>query len=109
MGSKAFEVTDANFQREVLNAQEPILVDFGADWCPPCKMIDPLVDQIAVEYAGKLRVGKVDADANPDVVMQYQVMGLPTLILFKGGEPVERITGYQPKDKITNKLVPHLS
>jgi len=108
MGSKAFEVTDANFQREVLNAQEPILVDFGADWCPPCKMIDPLVDQIAVEYAGKLRVGKVDADANPDVVMQYQVMGLPTLILFKGGEPVERITGYQPKDKITNKLVPHL-
>lgn len=108
MGSKSFEVTDANFQHEVLNAQDPILVDFGADWCPPCKMIDPLVDQIAAEYAGKLRVGKVDADANPDVVMQYQVMGLPTLLLFKGGEVVERITGYQPKDKITHKLVPHL-
>jgi thioredoxin 1 len=71
-------------------------------------MIAPIVDQIAEEYDGKLRVGKLDADANQDILIRYGVMGIPTLLLFKGGELVERITGYQPKDKITNKLMPHL-
>ena len=109
MSDKTFEVTEANFQKEVLESTEPVLIDFWAEWCTPCKMIGPLVDQIADEYQGKVRVGKLDADANPDVLMRYNVMGIPTLMLFKGGEAVERITGYQPKDKITSKLVPHIS
>lgn len=109
MSDKTFEVTEANFQKEVLESTEPVLIDFWADWCTPCKMISPLVEQIADEYKGKVRVGKLDADANPDVLMRYNVMGIPTLMLFKGGEAVERITGYQPKDKITSKLVPHIS
>ncbi len=109
MGAKTFEVTETNFQDEVLGSSQPVLVDFWAEWCGPCKMIAPLVDQIAEEYDGKIRVGKLDADAHQDVLMRYGIMGIPTLILFKGGQPVERITGYQPKDKITNKLLPHLS
>lgn len=108
MSDKTFEVTEANFQKEVLESTEPVLIDFWAEWCTPCKMIGPLVEQIADEYKGKVRVGKLDADANPDVLMRYNVMGIPTLMLFKGGEAVERITGYQPKDKITSKLIPHL-
>jgi thioredoxin len=109
MGANTFEVTESNFQDEVLNSKEPVLVDFWAEWCGPCKMISPLVEQLATEYAGKIRVGKLDADANPDVLMRYNVMGIPTLILFKNGQAVERVTGYQPKDRIKNKLVPHLS
>lgn len=109
MSSKTFEVNETNFQNEVLDSQQPVLVDFWAEWCTPCKMIAPMVDEIATEYDGQVRVGKLDADANADVLMRYGVMGIPTLILFKGGQPVVRITGYQPKDKITSKLLPHLS
>lgn len=106
---KPFEVNGPEFQSEVLNSQTPVLVDFWAEWCGPCKMIAPIVEEIAREYDGKLRVAKVDADVNQDVIMQYGIMGIPTLILFKGGQPVERITGYKPKDKILDKLTPHLN
>jgi thioredoxin 1 len=109
MGSKTFEVTQSNFQSEVLASEQPVLVDFTAEWCPPCKMIAPLVDQIAEEYQGKIRVGTLDADAHPELQVDYGVMGLPTLILFKGGQPVERIIGFQPKTKIVSKLSPHLA
>jgi thioredoxin 1 len=109
MGSKTFEVTQANFQNDVLNSQTPVLIDFWAEWCGPCKMIAPIVDQLADEYGGKLKIGKLDADENQDVLMRYGVMSIPTLILFKGGQPVVRITGYQPKDRIRNQLQPHMS
>ncbi|GIL08899.1 MAG: thioredoxin [Chloroflexota bacterium] len=109
MGKLTFEVTGDNFQAEVLDSDTPVLVDFWAEWCGPCKMIGPIVDEIAAEYQGRLRVGKLDADQYGDILMQYQIMGIPTLLLFKGGEVVERIVGYQPKDRITGKLTGHLN
>jgi thioredoxin 1 len=100
-------VSEADFQDEVLNASEPVLVDFSAVWCQPCKMLDPIVKQLAEEWQGRVKVVKLDADQNPGILMQYNVMGIPTLLLFKGGELKERITGFQSKDKLVSKLTPH--
>jgi thioredoxin 1 len=107
--SKPFEVTDATFEQDVLEADELVLVDFWAEWCGPCKMIAPIVEELANEYDGTLKVGKLDADVNVNTMMAYGIMGIPTLILFKDGEAVERITGYMPKDKLVARLLPHLS
>ncbi|MCA9903257.1 MAG: thioredoxin [Anaerolineae bacterium] len=104
-----FEVTTGNFQKEVLESNEPVLIDFWAEWCGPCKMIAPIVDQIAQEYDGKLRVGKLDTDTHGEVAMKYGIMGIPTLLLFKGGQVAARITGYQPKERIVGQIKPHLS
>jgi len=108
MGAKTRDVNEAEFQQEVLDSSMPVLVDFTAEWCSPCKMLSPIVDEIASQYEGKLRVVKVDADANENVMQQYGILGLPTLMLFKNGEVVERITGFKPKDKILGKLDGHL-
>jgi len=105
----AFDVTEATFQKEVLESKLPVLIDFWAEWCVPCKMIEPHVLALAAEFEGKMRVGRVDADANPNVMMEYGIMGIPTLILFKEGQPVERLTGYMPKERIVSKLEAHLS
>ncbi len=101
-------VTEDNFQNEVLNADKPVLVDFTAVWCQPCKMIDPIVKQLAQDWDGKVKVVKLDADQNPNIMMQYGVLGIPTIMLFKSGELKERVTGYQPKDKLVAKINPHI-
>jgi len=102
------EVDETTFQNEVLTASEPVLVDFSAVWCGPCKMLDPIVEQLAHEWAGKMKVVKLDIDQSPEIAMHYQVMGVPTLMLFVNGESRERIVGLQPRDRIVSKLNPHL-
>ncbi len=101
-------VTETDFQAEVVDAAMPVLVDFTAAWCQPCKMIEPIVKQLAEEWGGRVKVVKLDADQNPNIMMQYGVMGIPTLMLFKGGEIKERLTGFQPKEKLAAKVTPHV-
>jgi len=101
-------VTEADFQKEVINASVPVLVDFTATWCGPCKMIDPIVKQLAREWEGKIKVVKMDADQNPNILIQYDVMGIPTLMLFVNGQVMERTSGYQPKDKLISKFKPFI-
>ena len=108
MSEKTFEVTEATFESDVLKSETPVLIDFWAEWCTPCRMIAPLVDQLATIYGYKLRVGKVDADTNQGILMQYGILGIPTLILFKDGQPVERITGYMPLPSLEPKIAQHL-
>ena len=110
MSSNLLDVTKDTFQDEVLQAEGPVVVDFGAVWCGPCKMLDPIVDELATnEWANTVKVVKVDVDHNPDIAMQYGVMGVPTLMVFHDGEMKERMTGYQPKDKIIKKFEPHFA
>ncbi|MER7545764.1 thioredoxin [Actinomadura sp.] len=101
-------VTDATFADEVLNSDTPVLVDFWADWCGPCRMIAPILEQIAEEQDGKIRIAKMDYDANPETPNKYGVMGLPTLLLLKNGEVVEQIVGAKPKRALMKVLEPHL-
>ena len=102
-------VTEDNFQSEVIDSSAPVLVDFSAVWCGPCKMLDPVVKQLAGEWNGKVKVVKIDADQNPGIVMQYGVMSIPTLLFFKDGEIKERMTGYMPKEKLIAKFSPHFN
>jgi thioredoxin 1 len=102
-------ITDDTFESEVKEAGTPVLVDFWAEWCGPCKMIAPILDEIAEERDGDITILKLDVDANPESAIKYGVMGIPTLILFKCGEAVERITGYLPKDRFLERLEPHLN
>ncbi len=103
------EIDEATFESEVLTAPDPVLVDFSAVWCGPCKMLDPIVEELASEWAGKLKVVKIDVDHSPGIAMQYQVLGVPTLMLFVDGESRERITGFQPKNRIVSKLDPYIN
>jgi thioredoxin 1 len=102
------EVSDETCQDEVLNSDKPVLVDFWADWCGPCRMIAPHVKAIAGEYGEVLKVAKLDVDENPAIPGRYGIVGIPTLMLFKGGEVVERITGALPKDRLVAQILPHL-
>jgi thioredoxin 1 len=102
--SNEMEFTDANFDAEVIQADTPVLVDFWAPWCGPCKMIAPIVQEISAEYAGKLKVGKVNTDDNQRIASDYGIMSIPTIMIFKDGEVVERIIGAQPKAALTSKI-----
>lgn len=97
-------VTDANFESEVLQSATPVLVDYWAEWCGPCKMIAPHVEDIAEEFAGQLRVGKFDVDSNPIAPETYGIQGIPTLLVFKGGEVAARLVGFRPKERLRTEL-----
>jgi thioredoxin 1 len=102
------EVTDKSFEEDVLQAEMPTLVDFWAAWCGPCRMIAPVVEEMAEKYEDQLQVAKMDVDANPQTPGQLGIMGIPTLILFKGGEEVERVVGFRPKEALEEVVLPHL-
>ena len=102
------EVTDANFDEQVLKADQPVMVDFCAAWCGPCRALAPIVDEVASAYNGKVRVAKMDVDRNAATPQRYGVRGIPTLLIFKGGQVKEQIVGYVPKEKIEQALQKHL-
>jgi len=108
MMSELNHVTEETFQTEVLNASQPVIVDFTAVWCGPCKMLEPVVKELAAEWQDKAKVVKLDVDHNANIAMQYQVMGVPTLMLFVDGEPKERLTGFQSKKRIEKKFSVYL-
>lgn len=97
-------VTDASFRQDVLEADKPVLVDFWAEWCVPCRKISPLLEEIAGEMAGQVDIVKINADENPETVRSYQVMSLPTLTIFKGGEPVRQVVGAKPKRELVRLI-----
>jgi thioredoxin 1 len=103
------EVTDASFESTVLNSDKPVVVDFWATWCGPCKMVAPVLDEIAGENKDKLTVAKLDIDANPATARDYQVMSIPTMIVFKGGKPVKQIVGAKPKAALLSDLADYIA
>lgn len=108
MGQFTKPVTDASFSNEVLGANVPVLVDFWAEWCAPCKALGPKLEEIAEELAQKVRVVKVDVDSNQEVAAKYSIRSIPTLILFKGGQPVDQVMGNLPKDRLIEFLTKHI-
>ena len=105
--SKPVKVTDSTFENDVIKSSSPVLVDFWAEWCGPCKMIAPVLDELAGELDGKLTIGKLDVDHNPDTAMAFGVMSIPTLMLFKEGKAVDRIVGFQQKAQLVKRLELH--
>jgi thioredoxin 1 len=107
-GANVHNFTDASFDSDVLNSDIPVLVDFWAEWCGPCKMMGPTIDAIAAEYAGKAKIGKLNVDDNPATAGRFQIRGIPTLLLFKGGAVAEQIVGAVGKEKVANILNKHV-
>jgi thioredoxin 1 len=104
-----FHVDENNFEQEVQNSTQPVVLEFGAVWCQPCKQLEPVLLKMGQEWAGKVRVAKVDVDENVNLTMKFQIMSVPTVILFVNGQPTARFSGFLPREKILNKLAPHLS
>jgi len=107
-GANVLTFNDSTFDKDVLKSDVPVLVDFWAEWCGPCKMMAPTVDQIAAEYAGKLKVGKVDVDENGGTAMRFNIRGIPTLLLFKGGRVVDSRVGAVGRSEVLKMLEPHV-
>ncbi len=105
-GKNVLEFTDANFQTEVLESSEPVLVDFWAAWCGPCRMLAPTIESIADKYAGRVKVGKLNVDENQRVAGSYRIEGIPTVVLFRDGEPVQSLVGVQPESSFDQLLAP---
>jgi thioredoxin 1 len=108
-GENTLNFTDGAFDQDVLKSDVPVLVDFWAPWCGPCKAMGPTVDALATEYAGKIKVGKMNTDENQQTPMRYQIRGIPTLLLFKGGKVVEQRVGSMPKPEVQKMIEPHLA
>ncbi|WP_437186131.1 thioredoxin [Planctomicrobium sp. SH668] len=108
MAGNVQNFSDATFQEDVLNSDQPVLVDFWAPWCGPCKALTPTIDALADEYAGKFKIGKLNTDDNHKTAIAYQINSIPTLIVFKGGKQVDMIRGQQPKDRIAQVLDKHI-
>ncbi len=104
----AVELTDANFEETVLQSDKPVLVDFWAEWCGPCRMVGPIVEELAGEYEGKAVIGKLDVDSNPEITMKFGVRNIPTLLVFKNGEVVDKQVGAAPKSVLEGKLTAQL-
>ena len=104
MTKNLLQVTDQNFETTVAAAEQPVLVDFWATWCAPCKMLKPVIDELAAEYEGRVIVAELDVDANPLIASKFTVLSIPTLILFRGGKPAERIVGYKPKAHLRQRI-----
>jgi len=104
----ALHLDEKNFEGEVLKSNLPVLVDFWAEWCGPCKMIAPVIDQLSTELQGKMKIAKVNVDESAELAGQFNVMSIPTLLIFKNGKPVDQIVGAMAKDKLLAKLTPHL-
>lgn len=109
--SKAVKLTDDSFEEEVLNAEsnKPVLVDFWAEWCGPCKMVGPIVEELAKEFEGKAKIGKVDVDSNPETSTKYGIRSIPSLLIFKDGEVVDQIVGAVPKAQLKKQLEAQLT
>ena len=107
MPGKPLDVTDSTFDTEVLKSEQPVLVDFWAPWCPPCRMVGPMVEDLASRMQGRLKVCKVNVDDNPTVAQTYAIRAVPTLLVFKNGALVDRLVGAMPKEMLLQKLKPH--
>ncbi len=108
MAANVAEFTDGSFQADVIDSQTPVLVDFWAPWCGPCRMLAPTIEQLATDFAGKVRIGKVNTDNCPQTASEYGISSIPTVILFKGGQIVEKFVGVAPKEKMSTAINKHL-